>query len=107
MTEIDVNAGIRALHDRLISEIVKHALVGQGPPVRARATASALSLVLFGHSPFIEGAAQDAVMHAWKNYSQRSTPETVQTDFLAGLPLAMDGLPVREVFFAGTYTHHI
>jgi hypothetical protein len=92
-----MSAGIAAMHDRLLHEMRAAPTTG-----RLTAHASAMSLLMFGHSPVTEGAVRDAALRCARALTIDTTDEQLTEMFLAELPVAMDGIAVRAMFFFHT-----
>lgn len=104
--QVDLTRGITALHDRLLRDIRCYAADEQSMRDgygRVHASATALSLMLFGHNGMLEGSIRTAARHAASNFVAGMTDEVIIGVFLSQLPTLWDGIPVRERFFAGTY----
>lgn len=98
---VDASAGIKALHARLLHEM--RDWTRQASSARLYATASALSLMLFGHAAHIEGAVVDAARKAVGEATADTSAEQLAELFLAALPVQMFDVKVRDAFFAAHY----
>jgi hypothetical protein len=98
MAELDVFRGVAALHERLVHAI-RHSDDGNHLS-QVSGIACALTLLLLGRNPALEGVVRNAAHEAARAFTPGAADTEIIALFLAGLPVQWDGEPVRELFFA-------